>query len=251
MKSLKYCIKDCINENYLNESAWDIEDNIADDNEELILDIIRKFIEKNYNGSVFRGKPTYQITKKGDKYFVDCKSSLTVQFNDFEYLTNEYFEFNSTVNLQINNCDNLKSLEGGPKIVKRVLEITECKTLKDLSYAPQECYCIYVGDCDGLKSIKGIPNTKDVDIERCKNLEDIKDLPSNLKRLGLSALESLKDINDIPDSCEEINIFGCNSIEMPTKLPKKLKYLNLYDNYLDVNELKKLTNAKITARSRK
>ena len=114
MKSLKYCIKDCIN-----ESAWDIEDNIADDNEELILDIIRKFIEKNYNGSVFRGKPTYQITKKGDKYFVDCKSSLTVQFNDFEYLTNEYFEFNSTVNLQINNCDNLKGLVNYLRQIKK------------------------------------------------------------------------------------------------------------------------------------
>ena len=69
--------------------------------------------------------------------------------------------------------------------------------------------------------------------------------------MGLSALENLKDINDIPDSCEEINIFGCNNIEMPTKLPKKLKYLNLYDNYLDVNELEKLTNAKITVHSRK
>ena len=48
MKNLKDYIKNYIKENYLDESVWDIEDNIEDDNKELILDSIKKFIKDNY-----------------------------------------------------------------------------------------------------------------------------------------------------------------------------------------------------------
>ena len=48
MKSLKNYIKYHINENYLDESVWDIEDNVESDNKELILNEIKKFIEDNY-----------------------------------------------------------------------------------------------------------------------------------------------------------------------------------------------------------
>ena len=35
MKSLKNYIKNYVNENYLNESIWDIDNNIEDNNEEV------------------------------------------------------------------------------------------------------------------------------------------------------------------------------------------------------------------------
>ena len=45
MKNLKNYIKD-----YIGESVWDIEDNIKDNNKELVLNEIKKFIVDNYAG---------------------------------------------------------------------------------------------------------------------------------------------------------------------------------------------------------
>ena len=43
MKNLKNCIK-----SYINESVWDIENNIDDDNIQMFEEDIKKFIEDNY-----------------------------------------------------------------------------------------------------------------------------------------------------------------------------------------------------------
>ena len=45
---VKNYVKDYINENYLHESAWDIEDNVEDDNNEFVIDEVKQFIKDNY-----------------------------------------------------------------------------------------------------------------------------------------------------------------------------------------------------------
>ena len=47
MKKLKNYIK-----NYIDESVWDIEDNIEDDNKEFALNGIKKFIDEKYYDNI-------------------------------------------------------------------------------------------------------------------------------------------------------------------------------------------------------
>ena len=62
MKSLKDCIKNYIN-NCTNESIWDIEDNIENDNEEFILNEVKRFIKDNYT-NVDLKRLTFVFNKK-------------------------------------------------------------------------------------------------------------------------------------------------------------------------------------------
>ena len=67
MKNLKNYIKD-----YINESVWDIEDNIEDDNKEFALNGIKKFIDDKYYDNLSQYCEYIYDDKRG-KYIVNLK----------------------------------------------------------------------------------------------------------------------------------------------------------------------------------
>ena len=155
MKNLKNYIKD-----YIDESVWDIEDNIEDDNEESILNNIKKFIEDNcINIKLNRCKIVFD--KKKDKYIVNCDQHVYLSPNT-EQLTNGMFEWGVVEgDFDCTSCPELESLEGAPKKVGRHLNCSGCPKLTSLKGAPE-----YVGgdfnyaECPKLKSTKDIGKVK-------------------------------------------------------------------------------------------
>ena len=88
MKNLKNYIKDYINENYLDESVWDIEDNIEDDNKEFILQEIKKFIKDNYRRiNIDRCKIIFD--EKKNKYIINCDRPVLLN-SGADQLTNDF-----------------------------------------------------------------------------------------------------------------------------------------------------------------
>ena len=70
MKSLKNYVKNYIKD-YIAESIWDIEDNVEDDNKELMLDSVKKFIKDNY-GRINIDSCEIIFDEKENKYIINC-----------------------------------------------------------------------------------------------------------------------------------------------------------------------------------
>ena len=156
MKNLKNYIKDYINESYLNESVWDIEDNIEDDNEESILNNIKKFIEDNcINIKLNHCKIVFD--KKKDKYIVNCDQHVYLSPNT-EQLTNGMFEWDVVEgDFDCANCPELESLEGAPKKVGRHFNCSGCPKLTSLKGAPKVVKWDFIcSHCPKLSSLDGI-----------------------------------------------------------------------------------------------
>ena len=175
MKNLKNYIK-----NYINESVWDIENNVESDNEEFIIDKIKKFIKDNY-GRINMDRCKIIFDEKKNKYIINCDQPVFLN-SGADQLANDFFEwgtvkgwFNRTKSLITSLkgapkkvegafvctcCPNLTSLKGAPAIVKGNFYCFECPKLKSLQGTPEEvsgnfhCY-----ECSQLKSLKGVPKT--------------------------------------------------------------------------------------------
>ena len=159
MKNLKNYIKNYINENYLDESVWDIEDNVEDDNKEFALNDVKKFIEDKYYDNISQYCEYIYDDKRG-KYIVNLKGKQTVTLKEeAEQLTNGSFEW-GIVSRAFNCCEcpKLESLEGAPKKVGWSFVCSECPNLESLEGAPEivkrNFYC---QDCSNLKTLKGAP----------------------------------------------------------------------------------------------
>ena len=146
---VKNYVKDCINENYLHESVWDIEDNIEDDNEASILDEVKHFLTTHYVMSVSKtfDMRDCKITldKTINKYIVNCKYDVEVAgdhgHKDVTQLTNGMFEWGKVNGcFDCRDCVNLTSLEGAPKKVGMQFYCTSCPNLHSL---------------DGIGKVKG------------------------------------------------------------------------------------------------
>ena len=75
----------------------------------------------------------YLIYKYKDKWIVDSRRSLVVADYNIQHLTNGLFEFGDIYgSFNCSNCENLKSLEGGPKYVTGNYDCSRCKNLKSL-----------------------------------------------------------------------------------------------------------------------
>ena len=80
----------------------------------------------------------YSIYKDKDKWVVDVSQRLIVSNYDIQYLTNGLFEFGVVKYFDCSDCENLKSLEGAPKVVKGSFICRNCPNLKSLEGAPKE-----------------------------------------------------------------------------------------------------------------
>ena len=197
MKNLKNYIK-----KYLNESVWDIEDNVESNNEEFILNDIKKFIKDNYeNINITRCKIVFDDKK--DKYVVNYDLQVFLK-QDAEQLTNGVFEWGTVEGFfNCDSCSKLTSLEGAPEVVKDNFYCARCPItslkgapkivsgafscsrcpITTLEGAPEKVegnfYCLM---CPELKSLKGAPETVDKDFKCaiCPELTSLEDAPKEV-----------------------------------------------------------------------
>lgn len=151
MKSLKNYIK-----NYIDESVWDIENNIEDDNKELILNDIKKFIDDNYGGlNIDRCK--FIFDEKKDKYVINCNQPVILKIRA-KQLTNGLFEWGEVKSLFDCSGSPITSLEGAPKHVDGGFDCSKCPKLESLEGAPKWVGATFdCRECDKLENLKGSP----------------------------------------------------------------------------------------------
>ena len=137
------------------ESLLDDEDDLASNDKF----IIEEFLKKNYippkNGFVINDDNT-----------VDVKGDLILKSKELEYLTNGFFKFNKVDGFFSIELSNIKSLEGGPRIVVKDVLCGWCKNLTSLEGAPEMLgkaglkskSTFNCSNCENLKSLKGIPS---------------------------------------------------------------------------------------------
>ena len=212
MKNLKNYIKD-----YLNESVWDIEDNVEDDNKELILNDIKKFIKDNYYPVVIN-RCEFVFDEEKEKFIVSYnKSASGIKLRSgAKSIVNDLFEW-GTVGwwFDCSGCDNLTTLQGVPKRVERSFDCNNCPKLESLQGAPEyvggnfDCsYCPKLTTLEGapetvggefncrgcieLKSLKGAPKRVDgdFDCQRCPNLHSLDGIGKVRGRIDSNIIDS-------------------------------------------------------------
>ena len=249
MKSLKNYIKDYVNENYLNESIWDIDNNIEDNNEEFA---IRNFIDTNYEC-----KGELKISKEGDTYYVDCVDDVIVKNKKLTSLTDGLFKWNYVDGEFDCSYCLIETLEGAPEEVYGSINCSGCKKLislkgapesvqsfdcsgtsiKSLDYAPLRTMEFYCSNCDKLEDISWIYNHGgyvDGQFQCCNNkkLKSISHLPEKNAYEGyvidLSNNINLRSLDGCPDAAVALNLAGCKSLKDLQYIPQRISfYLNL------------------------
>ena len=177
MENLKNYIKD-----YIDESVWDIEDNIEDDNKEFVLNDIKKFIGDNY----YRINIThceFVFDKKKGKHIVNYDQTVDLK-RDIPQLTNGLFEWGTIKGwFSCADCSKLESLKGAPSKVNGNFYCNGCPIIS-LEGAPE-----YVGgtfDCDrckNLTSLEGAPKEVGNDF-RCYKCNELTSLEGAPKKVG-------------------------------------------------------------------
>jgi hypothetical protein len=154
MKSLK---------EYINESIFDIDDNINAFDRTLAVEEIKNFIDKNYL------LKSYVISKKPNnkgEYIVDCQYHVKVLNRDMDKLTNDLFIWGKVGGDFDCSYSNITSLEGAPQEVGRDFDCSDCNSLKTLDGSPKKVkgyfFCSY---CHSLQSLQGIPKEIGEDFE--------------------------------------------------------------------------------------
>ena len=142
---------------YIKESLLDDEDVLMNDtSEEVIKEVVKKFLKKNYiNGSKCK------ISKNpiNGKYIVDYNGNLEVKNKNITSLTNEYFELGVIGRVfDCSFCNSLKSLKGAPKEVGGSFYCYGCSLLTSLEGAPEKVDGDFNCEwCDSLTSLEGAP----------------------------------------------------------------------------------------------
>ena len=119
-----------------------IKESILDDENELenlegnIKDIIKQFLNDNYNGAS-KCKISKNPNKDG-KFIVDCNYELSMKNIHCKKLTNEYFIFGEIKgNFDCSYCSSLTSLDGAPEKVGGNFNCSYCDSLTSLEGVPK------------------------------------------------------------------------------------------------------------------
>ena len=130
MKSLK---------DYINESVWDIEDNVEDDNKEFILNEVKQFIKDNYL-SVDLKFLAFVFDEDKEKFIVSYnKPSSGIKLSRrAKSIVNDLFEWGTVKGwFDCYSCPELKSLKGVPGYVRGYFNCSVCPKLESLQGAPE------------------------------------------------------------------------------------------------------------------
>lgn len=230
MKSFKKYIKQYIKP-YINESLLDDEEELATNDEQLIISYLTRCYQIN-------GKTPKESNYRIENGEVIVNGNLRVIDKSIEHLTNGLFKFkyvNGSFDCML--CENLKSLEGAPQYVRSSFTCEGCKNLKSLEGGPQ-----YVGmkptnmsqwhmpvyECGGtsITSLKGAPKGYLIPTNwDCRGVDDdlqirlkANDVPITTIDWGIKNLHgtvrlkncpNLKNLNGLPQK-----IYGSLMIEI-------------------------------------
>ena len=149
---------------YINESIWDIEDNVEDNNEESIKNDIYKFLDEFYfceeKNNFREPSQIVQIILDKNQFIVNCHCTVHGRVN-LTYLTNGMFKWGEVKgNFNCAGSSKLKSLEGAPEYVGGNFNCSMCSDLKSLEGAPEIVDGAFrCGYCSNLTSLKGASKT--------------------------------------------------------------------------------------------
>ena len=147
---------------YINESIWDIEDNVEDNNEESIKNDIYKFLDEFYfceeRNNFKEPSQIVQIILDKNQFIVNCHCTVHGRVN-LTSLTNGMFKWGEVKDFVCSGSSKLKSLEGAPEYVGGNVNCGFCVNLKNLEGAPKEVKGNFsCGYCSNLTSLKGAPS---------------------------------------------------------------------------------------------
>ena len=172
---------------YLNESVWDIEDNVENDNEETIQADIVEFINQTYMGDyndVINSK-YLKFHTKNDKFIVDYVGDDDIIFNPISFakadkLTNGLFEWGKISKSFICHLYNapIKTLEGAPKWGGEYFTCCDSKYLESLEGGPEYAGHFICDRCP-IKTLEGGPKkvNGEFNCDRCPELKSLKGGP--------------------------------------------------------------------------
>ena len=148
---------------YINESIWDIDDNVEDNNEESIKNDIYKFLDEFYfceeRDDFKKPSQIVQIILDKNQFIVNCHCAVHGGVN-LASLTNGMFKWGEVKgSFTCAGSSKLKSLEGAPEYVGRNFNCGFCANLKSLEGAPKEVKGNFsCGYCSNLTTLKGAPS---------------------------------------------------------------------------------------------
>ena len=189
---------------YIEEGLLRGQQSTIDSGEEAVYVLIEEFLKENYLGKwIISEKPNkdglYEVTSNG-------RIPIRVKNKQITSLTNNLFIWTGVKgDFYCDNCNELKSLEGAPKIVEGSFCCAVCNKLKSLEGAPKEVEGVfYCNDCEKLESLEGAP--KEVEgVFYCRNCSGLKSLKGAPKKVG-----------------EGFNCSGCNSLKSLEGAPKEV-----------------------------
>ena len=174
---------------YINESIWDIEDNVEDNNEEMIKNEIYEFLDKFYfceeRDNFKVASQTVQIIPDKNQFIVNCHCTVHGGVN-LASLTNGMCKWGEVKgSFSCAGSSKLKSLEGAPEYVGADFWCIGCDGLKSLEGAPKNVGNDFsCGYCNNLTSLKGAPEKVNgsFDCSDCVKLKTLKGVPEEVGR---------------------------------------------------------------------
>ena len=203
--------------NYIIESIFDIEDNI-DNVDESIKYRIKQFLNDNFkNASKFK---ISEKPNKDGKFEVSSNSDVIVKNKQITSLTNGSFIWtNIKGNFNCSECNLLTSLEGAPKKVGGSFFCDQCNILTSLEGAPEKVGAdFYCNNCKSLTSLEGAPEEVGYFCcNYCTSLTSLKGAPKEVRScFYCDHCNSLKSLDGAP---EKIGAdFYCNYCKSLTSL---------------------------------
>ena len=103
-----------------------------------------------------------------------------------------------------------------------------CAALRSFEGCPESVQTIKAADCDGLTSLKGLANTKEltkVNISRCKNLHSLEGLPPTLEEISASECPKITKLGLLPNDLKSLDLDDCDALESLEGVPDGLEKL--------------------------
>ena len=135
------------------------------DDESMKIHILNQLHNKKlyYYNEFIPDNQAFRINKKGNKWIVDLKASITCFGTENGYVTDGTFSFgvaagNFTIMPINKNTDcNVKSLKYGPTLVNGIYSIYELHKLKNLKYCPVKIMSDVTIGYTGINTLKYCP----------------------------------------------------------------------------------------------
>ena len=199
----------------LNESLLDDENELFDRNDKTLIEL---WIKENY-----KIYGTLKIYEDKHGFVVDSDADIEVTNKDIKSLTNGMFRWGEIVgDFKCRECKKLRSLEGAPNECKW-FDCFECTKLRTLEGAPNECYSFNCSGCTELKSLKGAPNECNwFNCSGCTKLISLKGAPNECDDFCCSKCAELRSLEGVPVGTT-IKCSDCTNLTITDNERKKYK----------------------------